>query len=334
MKKIIDALMKPEAYDEHIKQVRLIQTHISCVFLTGDFVYKIKKPVNFGFLDFSTLGKRKHFCELELDINKMFSPDIYLGVLSISEKNGKLKINGDGVVVEYALKMKELPQDALMSKLLEKNKIDKKIIDEIIDILIGFYSKTRSGPAIDKFGSIETIKFNWDENFDQTEEFIGKVLDGKAFDQIKQKVNRFMEKNKNLFEKRVKDGFIRWCHGDLHSGNIFIVSNKIYIFDAIEFNERFACLDMANDVAFLAMDLEFRDRKDLSVYFIKKFIEKTGDLDLPKLLPFYKCYKAYVRGKVTAFKINDPHISEKEKRESMQTSKRYFDLALEYSREF
>ncbi|MCK5023440.1 MAG: phosphotransferase, partial [Candidatus Aenigmarchaeota archaeon] len=151
----------------------------------------------------------------------------------------------------------------------------------------------------------------------------------------KSNVDMFMEKNKTLFDKRLREGKIKWCHGDLHSGNIFITpEGKIYIFDAIEFNDRFACSDVANDIAFLSMDLDFRHRKFLSDYFIKKYIEKTGDSEIMQLLDFYKCYRAYVRGKVIGFKINDPTVPEHEKKEARDTASIYFKLALAYSKNF
>lgn len=330
--RIIRALLKPEAYDEKVGKIKLLQTHISWVFLTGKFVYKIKKPVNFGFLDFSTLAKRKFYCNRELEINKKFSPDIYLAVLPIIQSNGKIKIGGKGKVIEYVLKMKELPQTAIMSKLLEKNKIDKKIIDLIAKQVANYHSKAERNEKISRFGSIKTIKFNSDENFSQTEEFVGKVVSKSNFDYVKKKVNRFL-KNEKLFAQRIKENKIKWCHGDLHSGNIFVVNNKIYIFDAIEFNERFACSDIALDIAFLAMDLDFHLRRDLSNYFVKKYIEYSKDKGLLKLLDFYKCYRAIVRFKINVLKTKDESISGKEKQETTEQAKKYFNLALEYAKE-
>jgi hypothetical protein len=141
-----------------------------------------------------------------------------------------------------------------------------------------------------------------------------------------------MERNRELFAKRLKEGKIKWCHGDLHSGNIFVVGEKIYIFDAIEFNERFACSDVANDIAFLSMDLDFRNRKFLSDYFIKKYIEKTKDTEILRLLDFYKCYRSYVRGKVLSFRLNDPNILDFEKKEATSSARIYFKLAKEYAK--
>ncbi len=331
---MLEALKTPESYDSPVKEISLIQTHISWVFLTGDFVYKIKKPVDFGFLDFTTLEKRMKFCKKELEINRMFSPEMYIDVLPVNKFDHMIKINGPGETIDYAIKMKQLPQENLMNRLLEKNLIETKTIDKIIDIIIDFYSKTQTYTDPHSIGSLETVKFNWKENFRQTRPFIGETIDQKTFDTIERKVSEFMEKNSELFSKRLREGKVKWCHGDLHSGNIFVVNEKIYIFDAIEFNERFACSDVASDIAFFLMDLDFHHRKFLSDYFLKRYVEKTGDSEVTKFLDFYKCYRAFVRGEVTGFKINDPNVPDFEKKEAKNTAKMYFQLALEYAKNF
>jgi aminoglycoside phosphotransferase family enzyme len=333
-KEMLEALKNKEAYDEVVKEIRLIQTHISWVFLTGDFVYKIKKPVDFGFLDFTTLEKRKKFCEKELEINRMFSPDIYLGVIPVSKFSVSIKLNGPGETIDYAVKMKQLPQENLMDRMLGRGEIQTGTIDKIVDSLMKFYSKTPTYREPHAIGSLDTVKFNWRENFQQTRDFIGKTIDRQTYDTIKQKAENFMEENGELFRKRLSDGFIKRCHGDLHSGNVFVVGDKIYVFDAIEFNDRFAISDVANDIAFLAMDLDFRQRKFLSDYFIKKYIEKSGDENIRKFLDFYKCYRAYVRGKVVGFRINDPNMLDDEKKEATEEARLYFLLAKEYTNNF
>jgi aminoglycoside phosphotransferase family enzyme len=329
-REIVDALLKPEAYDEDPGQIELVQTHISFVFLTRRFVYKVKKAVNFGFLDFSTLEKRRFFCEKELVLNRRLCPDVYLEVVPIN-KSKTIKVKGKGETVEYAVKMKRLPQDRIMTKLLVENKVDEKLVDNIAKIIAEFHGKAETNERISEFGSLAAIGINWKENFDQTEEYVSKTLSAKDFRQIREKVATFMNTNKPLFEKRIKEGKIRDCHGDIHSGNIF-VTDKVYIFDAVEFNERFRYADVASDVAFLAMDLEFRKNPELSSFFVRKYIEYSGDEETAKLLPFYKCYRAYVRGKVVGFRINDPNIAAKEKSEALTEAKAYFKLAVNYSK--
>jgi aminoglycoside phosphotransferase family enzyme len=275
-KQVVEALLKSEAYPEAPGKIELIQTHISFVFLTQDYVYKVKKAVNFGFLDFSTLDKRRLFCKKELELNRRLCPEIYLSVVPIN-KSDQLKIDGEGETVEYALKMKRLPQERIMTVLLEEGKVDKKTIDEIAQIVAQFHSKAQTNAE------------------SQTAKYIDQIIAKNDWELIKAKIDSFMDKEKALFESRIAGNRIRDCHGDLHSGNIFI-TDKICIFDAIEFNDRFRYSDVAADVAFLAMDLDYQKRPDLANHFIKKFLEYSNDKQLTQMLAFYKCYRAYVRG--------------------------------------
>ena len=331
-KQVIEALMKPEAYEEDPGNIELVQTHISAVFLTKRFVYKVKKAVNFGFLDFTTLEKRRFFCEKELELNRRLCGDMYVEVVPINKAN-IIQIKGEGKTVEYAVKMKRMPQEKIMSRLIKENKVDDKLIDRIAKIIAEFHLKAKTNEEISEFGSSAATSINWKENFGQTEEFIGKTISADNFKLIRDKVEDFMNKNMGLFKKRMAENRVRDCHGDIHSGNIFI-TDKIYIFDAIEFNERFRYSDIAADVAFLAMDLDFRKRTDLSNVFIKKYVDYSGDKELMKLLPFYKCYRAYVRGKVTSFKLNDPNINVEEKMVATNEANAYFKLAANYAKKF
>jgi len=329
-KPVVDALLGPKAYPEDPGKIELIQTHISFVFLTKNFVYKVKKPVNFGFLDFSTLEKRRFFCEKELELNRRLCPEIYLEVVHIN-KSITIKINGDGETVEYALKMKRLPQEKIMTVLLNENKVGNKTIDKIAKKIAQFHAKTQTSTEINKYGSLKIIRVNWDENFSQTKKYINQTIPVVEYNFIQNRVNNFMEQHRSLFENRIKNGEIRDCHGDLHSGNIFI-TDKICIFDAIEFNDRFRYSDIASDVAFLAMDLDFQHRPDLSAYFIERYLLYSEDLQLTELLSFYKCYRAYVRGKVISFKLDDPNVSSEEKNAATKDAQAYFKLAAEYAK--
>jgi len=328
--KIVEACLEPAAYDEKVTGgIKLIQTHISWIFLTGKYAYKIKKPVNFGFLDFTTLAKRKKYSELELSLNKRLCPEIYLDVLPIRQEDNNIKINGGGKTIEYALKMKQLPQARLMNKLLELGEIDKEMIDKIAKKIADFHSKAETSIEIAEFGSPKKLRFNWLEHFSQTEEFVGKVMTMEDFVFAREKIKNFMENNHGLFEKRMEEKKIRRIHGDLHSGNIFIVEGRPYIFDCIEFNMRFSCQDAAADVAFLSMDLDCKKQMELSGFFVNKYVEYSRDNELRKVLDFYKCYYAWVRGKVTAFRLKEG-LDDKEKNEVEETSKKYFRLAMKY----
>jgi aminoglycoside phosphotransferase family enzyme len=327
---IVDALLTPEAYPQDAGKIELIQTHISFVFLTKNYVYKVKKAVNFGFLDFSTLDKRYAYCKKELELNRRLCPEIYLEVVPITKSNG-IMVNGNGVTIEYALKMKRLPQERIMTLLLKEKKVDKKTIDKVARIVAEFHSKAQTSPEISGFGSLKIVKTNWDENFAQTKKYINQTVPKPEFQFIQTKINTLMEKNKSLFESRIADKRIRDCHGDLHSGNIFI-TGKICIFDAIEFNDRFRYSDVAADVAFLAMDLDFQQRSDLADYFIESYIGYSKDQQLIQMLPFYKCYRAFVRGKVISFRLDDPNIKSEEKVSATNEAQAYFKLAVEYAK--
>jgi aminoglycoside phosphotransferase family enzyme len=329
-KQVVEALMKPEAYDEEPGKIELTQTHISFVFLTRNFVYKVKKAVDLGFLDFTTLEKRRFFCKKELELNRRLCEGMYLEVVPINGSD-VIKIKGEGETVEYAVKMKRMPQEKMMNKLLEENKVDNKLIDRIAKIIAEFHSKAETNKRISEFGSLAIIGTNWKENFEQTREFVGKTISMKDFKFIRERIDDFMKRNVSLFEKRMAEGRVRDCHGDIHSGNIF-VTDRIYIFDAIEFNERFRYSDVAADIAFLVMDLDFKQRTDLSNFFVKRYVKYSGDQELTKLLPFYKCYRAYVRGKVISFKLQDPNVGSEEKGAAMKEAKAYFKLASTYAK--
>jgi aminoglycoside phosphotransferase family enzyme len=329
-KQVVEALMKPEAYDEETGRIELTQTHISFVFLTTNFVYKVKKAVDLGFLDFTTLEKRRFFCEKELELNRRLCGDMYLEAVPINRSNA-FKVKGKGRTVEYAVKMKRMPQEKIMTNLLEENKVDSKLIDEIAKIIAEFHSKAETNRRISEFGSLAILETNWNENFDQTREFVRKTISMKDFKLIRERIDDFMRRNVSFFEKRMAEGRVRDCHGDIHSGNIF-VADRIYIFDAIEFNERFRYSDVASDIAFLAMDLDFKERTDLSSFFVDRYVKYSGDQELAELLPFYKCYRAYVRGKVTSFKLEDPSEGSEEKSAAMTEAKAYFKLASTYAK--
>ena len=328
-KQIVEALLRPDGYKEETGQIELRQTHISFIFLTRDFAYKIKKSVDFGFLDFTTLEKRRFFCEKELVLNRRLCGDMYLDVVPI-KKSEVIMINGEGKTIEYAVKMRRISEEKIMTRLLEEGKVDKEDIDRIARVIAEFHLRAENSEKIDKFGSFSIIDTNWRENFDQTREFIDITIASKNYHLIHEKVINFMKKNYTFLEKRVLDKRIKDCHGDIHSGNIFI-DDKVYIFDAIEFNERFRYSDCASDIAFLAMDLDLKNRMDLSDYLIQKYVHYSLDNGLEKVLTFYKCYRAYVRGKVISFKLNDPNMDDNGKSDAKKEALAYFNLAKQYA---
>lgn len=328
---LFDNLKIPKFYGPHVKSVQLLQTHISYVALTGTYAYKVKKPVNFGFLDFSTLDKRKFYCEEELRLNKRLCPDMYLDVLPITQKDGTLELNGDGTIVEYALKMKEFPQEDIMANMLQQGKINEDTIDHLCTILVDFYNAQAPSEEIIKFGEAQAVKQNIDENFDQTKPMINITVPKETYWYIREASTKFFERERKVFGRRMKEGRIYDCHGDLHSGNIVVTRDKIHIFDCIEFNDRFRFCDVASDIGFLAMDLDVLNYPYLSSYLVQQYVEKSGDTSISSVLNFYKSYRAFVRGKVHGFQLNDPHIDLEKKNSIIETAKKYFDLSHYYA---
>jgi aminoglycoside phosphotransferase family enzyme/predicted kinase len=323
-------IRNPQLYGPSVKSVKVLQTHISYVALTGHFAYKIKKPVDFGFLDFSTLEKRKRYCEEEIRLNKRLCPKIYLSVVPITHHHGSYALDGPGDVVEYAVKMKEFPQDRIMTSLLQEGMITKETMDELCRILVDFYHRSEHSSKIDRFGELGAVKKNIDENFDQTQNVIGVTISQEIFDEIKDMNQLFFTKNKKEFPQRIQQGMIRDCHGDLHSGNI-VVLDRICIFDCIEFNTRFRYIDVASDIGFLAMDLDYQNYPHLSSYLIHQYVEATQDTGLLDVLNFYKSYRAYVRGKVIGFQLQDSDIDSGEKDEIIKITRNYFELSRYYA---
>ncbi len=326
---LVQALLKPETYPHLPQKVELAQTQMSFLFLTGDFVYKVKKSVDLGYLDYTTLEKRRFFCQQELELNRRLSPDIYLEVVPITSRQGQFCLGGDGEIIEYAVKMKQLPTERMMDSLLRSNLVTEEMVVRVAEKVATLHNEARTNPEISVYGKLEAITINAKENFNQTEKYKDISIPSLKYHRIKAYTDNFIKSNKSLFNKRVKDGRIRDCHGDLHAAHVCL-SNGIYIYDCIEFNDRFRYSDVASEVAFLAMDLDRYQRADLSQAFVNAYVRLSQDKELLQLLNFYKCYRAYVRGKVTSFMLDDPYVSEEEKTSVLAAARRYFELAESY----
>ena len=327
---LVTALLNPEAYPHNPQMVELVQTQMSFLFLTGDYVYKVKKPVDLGYLDYTTLEKRRFFCHQEVELNRRLSPDTYLEVASIVRREGQIRIGGEGETIEYAVKMRQLPRGQMMDSLLSLNRVTEGMVVNVAEKLAAFHDKAVTSPEISAYGKLETIMTNTEENFTQTEKYIDISIPSSRYQHIKAYTDNFIRSNKSLFQKRVENGRIRDCHGDLHAAHICF-SDGIHIYDCIEFNDRFRYGDVASEVAFLAMDIDRYQRADLSQAFVNAYVRLTHDKDLLRLLNFYKCYRAYVRGKVESFKFDDPYISQEEKTGILAAARRYFELAESYT---
>jgi len=326
---MVQALLDSKAYPDAPQRVEMVQTQMSFVFLTDDYVYKVKKPVNLGYLDYTTLEKRRFYCHQEVELNRRLCADVYLSVVPIVKHKDSILVEGRGKAVEYAVKMRRLPQEAMMDVLLANNQVSPQMVTSVAHKLVEFHQRAETNANISAFGDLDTIIQNTDENFAQTEKYFGNTISQEKYHHIKNYTEVFIKKNTPLFHKRVVEGRIRDCHGDLHAAHICF-TNSICIYDCIEFNDRFRYCDVASEVAFLAMDLDHHGRADLSHSFVNAYVDMSQDKELSELLNFYKCYRAYVRGKVESFKLDDPYISQEEKARVLAIAKRYFELAESY----
>ncbi len=324
MNEHLKSLIDDNTFGEKIEEIK--ETHISYVFLTKNYAYKIKKDVKFSFLDYSTLEKREFNCREELRINKLLSPEIYLKVSPITKIGNSLRLSDQGLPLDYAVVMKRIPEYYIMRHLLEKNKIEKDTIEEIALKIFDFHKKADMDLE-GKYGAIDRFKINLMDNYKDLEPFIGDIFSNEQFNVLISKNLDFINNNKDLFNKRVEKGKIIETHGDLHSGNIFVTPENIFIFDAIEFNKTINTTDVTAEIAFLCMDLEFLEKKDLSKAFSDKYISISGDNDMGLLLSFYKGYRACVRAKVNGYRASEDSSFK-------EITKKYFDLALKYTREF
>lgn len=323
-------LLDPGAYDHDAGDLRLVQTHISYVILAGAYVYKFKKPVNFGFLDFSTLEKRKYYCQEELRLNRRLCPEIYLDLATVASSDGRYVLDGGGTAAEYGVRMVRMPEDRMMVQIIRSGGLRREHIDALVDVLAPFYRRAERSPEIDRFGTAGAVAVNVLENFDQTEQYVGgPALSRSQFETVSAYARTLLAREE-LFNARIAQGRIRDCHGDLYSANICL-ADKVYIYDCIEFNQRFRYCDVASDVAFLAMDLDYHGLRELSSYFIGRFVSAGGDDDLTRMLDFYKCYRAYVRGKIGLFTAGDPAVDETVRASCLEGAGRYFRLAVQYA---
>jgi len=331
MHSMIDDLLNPVLLPDKTEKVSLIQTHISLVIIADEFVYKVKKPVNFGFLDFSTLKKRRYYCHQEIILNRRLSKDIYIGVLPIFY-DGKVYTmgRGKGRIAEYAVKMKRLPDEMLMKSVFLRGELKGEDLRKIATVLARFHLGARNSASIDTFGEPESFKVNTDENFAQTQKYIETTIQRKDFNAIRRWTTSFYNSNRELFLGRIKAKNIRDCHGDLHMEHICLTED-LPIFDCIEFNKRFRYSDCVSDIAFLLMDLEYHGGNAFSRLLLDFYKEMAGEeAKVDSLLTFYKVYRAFVRGKVSSFQLDDESIGIEKKEEAIQIARRYFGLARSY----
>ncbi|MBD2450372.1 AAA family ATPase [Nostoc sp. FACHB-152] len=329
---LIQQMLQPGFYPHPVTEpIQLSQTHASYVLLTGDYAYKLKKPVNFGFLDFSTLEKRQHFCHEELRLNQRGAAELYLEVLPITLEEEKYQLGGIGKPVEYVVKMREFPQETLLSNLFAQGKLTEGNLEELGRVVAQYHAKTETNDYIRSFGEVPQVRAAFDENYEQTEKYIGGPQTQQQFDETKAYTDKFFAERQELFHKRIENHYIRECHGDLHLRNICLWQDKILLFDCIDFNESFRFVDVMFDIAYAVMDLEAQERPDLSNAYLNTYLEQTGDWEGLEVLPIYLNRQSYVRAKVTSFLLDDPGVPAAVKEEAAKTAAKYYKLAWQYT---
>ncbi|BES69808.1 AAA family ATPase [Marinobacter nanhaiticus D15-8W] len=327
---LISALQDPTRYDHPVDAFKVLETHISWVILTGPYAYKIKKPMDFGFLDFSTLERRKHFCEEEIRLNQRLAPDVYVDVLPISGSETDPQVGGTAEPIEYAIRMRQFDQSSLLDGIQERGELTRDMMTSLARQTAAFHKDLPRVPEDKPLGTPEAVYAAMQENFDQ----IRPLLDDKALliqvDALEAWTRSTFERMQETIEQRRADGFVRECHGDLHLSNITHYDGKVTVFDCIEFNEPFRWIDTINDLAFLLMDLESRDEFKLATDVLNTYLEYSGDFGGLPLLPLYKAYRAMVRAKIALFTMGNPGLSAEEKKGLLDTYRSYAELADSY----
>ena len=327
---LISALANPVRYPHPVERIEVIETHISYVVLTGRFAYKIKKPVNLGFLDFTALEARRFYCQEELRLNRRLAPELYLDVVTITGTPEAPALDGDGVAIEYAVKMREFPQEALLDRRLAAGQINGEQIDRLATIIAGFHQRIAVAPGDSTFGDPHGAIDPARENFRQIRPLLTDLTDFAALEQVEQATERAYAALQGLFEARRRDGFIRECHGDLHLGNIATFHGQLLPFDCIEFNENLRWIDVISEVAFLVMDLQARARPDLAYRFLNRYLERTGDYAGVKALHYYCGYRAMVRAKIAMLRAHQPNVSQEEQGRDCNKFHEYLARAQSY----
>ncbi len=330
--KFIQQLLNPAIYPHPVKRVELLETHISWVILTGDFVYKLKKPVNFGFLDFGTLDKRKYYCSEEVRLNKRLAPQIYLQTVAINGTEDEPHFDGPGPTIEYAVKMRQFRQQDQFDRLLARQQLHRQDIMELAHIIAQFHRSARPTAPDSAFGDPDHINTPVLENFSQIDALIEIDADRAMLSDVAHWSQHEFERLKNSFTQRKQQGFVRECHGDMHLRNIARFQNTIVIFDCIEFNNNLRWIDVISEIAFIEMDLNDRGRRDYATILLNTYLQHTGDYSALGLLRFYLVYRAMVRAKVDCIRAHQDGIGPDEKTNTLKEFRHYLNLAQRFTR--
>jgi hypothetical protein len=333
---LLTALAQPACYAHHPKQVEVIQTHISVVFLADNEVYKMKKPVKFSFLDYSTPELRRHYCQEEVRLNRRLAPSVYLGVVPVLHVDGAYHVRDalslhEATVVEHLVRMRRLPVERKLDTLLAEGRVAKEGIHALATRLVHFHH-TASAHEAAQYGAPEVVWQALHDNFQETEAFIGDTLTTQQYDRIQRFSREFFDGRQELFRQRVTQGRVREGHGDLRCDHVYFLDEGVTIVDCIEFSARLRTCDVASELAFLCMDLELQGTPSLAAELARTYAAQAQDDQLMELLPFYQCYRAYVRGKVESFKSREAEVPPEARLQAREEARRAFRLATRYTR--
>ncbi len=332
---MIANLLRPEAYAPLARSeaVELIETHISWVVLLDRDVFKVKKPVSLGFLDFRTVSQRQAACEAEVTLNRRLAPDVYRGVVPVClGDDGRARFGGAGPVVDWAVHMARLPDPARADQRLAAGTLTGRAVEAVAASLASFHAECRSDAETSRFGSPAVIERNVEENFDQTRQVLGKYLGSEEADELLRWQRSFLQAHAAVFEERAAHGRVRDGHGDLRLEHVYLEDGRLTVLDCIEYNERFRFADVCADIAFLSMDLAEHGRVDLAELLLASYAREANDFDLYALVDFYESYRAYVRGKISAMLAEDAGADERARGRAAREARRYFLLALSADR--
>ncbi len=329
MPKHIQAFFKPESYPHPVNKVEMIQTHASWVFLSGAFAYKFKKPVDFGFMDFSTLAKRKYYCEQELKLNRRTAPAMYLDVCPVYQHGETCNLNGPGEVIDYCLKMTRFEQSGLLEQLLLHGKLQTQCMDELAKEVAHFHAHAKVNND-SKFDHTTLLADHIGDNLAIAAQHISLAIAPADLATLSAFADTALRDKQAALQQRQNEKHIRHCHGDLHFRNITLIDGKPTLFDCIEFNDAYRIIDTMNDVAFLVMDCDAHAHPDLGMRFLSRYLEYCGDYAGLELLPLYLFYRASVRGKVACILADE--LSPGQQQPQWQEARRYFELALTYTK--
>lgn len=328
---LIKNLQNPVIYNHPVKNFKVLETHISWVILTGEYAYKIKKPVDFGFLNYATLDKRKFYCQEEIRLNQFLAPELYCEVVKITGDMANPKINGSGEAIEYAVKMREFSQENLLSELQKRHQLNSNVIEQLALQVADFHLKTPGADKNSILGTPEHVHAPVVQNFDQILPLLTDSKDKQQLDKLQTWSEAQFKKHHHLFQQRKDQDFIRDCHGDLHLGNIILFNQKPLLFDRIEFNEDFRWTDVVADIAFLAMDLEEHKEFALAKILLNAYFNATGDYQGLAVLPYYQAYRAIVRAKISLFHAQQTNLTETERQALLQKYRNFMHLAETYT---